>query len=360
MARDFPSFKSGAQLSKQSITIWRIVQTAVWLAGAAILFCLVFFPSLGIVLFWNILIPVAPVLLVVFAGVWRNVCPLATNALLPRHINISKRKRLSTTQIAKFNLVAVAFLYLIVPLRHAFFNTNGLASAVLIMSMVLVSLVCGFFFEWKSAWCSGLCPVHPVEKLYGSKTMLAVPNAHCSECRNCVIPCPDSTPGMHPLTAAKTIYNKISGYLMAGGFPGFVWGWFHVPDHKGLNSIGQLSEIYALPFFGALVTLILFSGFKKIFTKKDEVTIISIFAATAVACYYWYRIPSLFGFGMYDNDGTLFNLKNTIPQWAIYLSMISSAIFFFWWIVFRPSNKNSWIVRPDYATEKVNNKGAIK
>lgn len=310
------------------------------------------FPSLGIDLFWNILIPVAPVLLVVFTGVWRNVCPLATNALLPRHLGLSKRKRLSTTQIAKLNLIAVLFLYLIVPLRHAFFNTNGLASAILIMSMVLISFVSGFFFEWKSAWCSGLCPVHPVEKLYGSKTMLAIPNAHCGECRNCVIPCPDSTPGMHPLTSTKTVYNKISGYFLVGGFPGFVWGWFHVPDHEGLSGIRQLPEIYAFPFFGALVTLILFAIFVKIFTKKNEATIISVFAAAAVACYYWYRIPSLFGFGMYDNDGTLFNLKNAIPQWAIYTTVVSSTIFFFWWIVFRQSNKNSWVIRPEYATEK--------
>ena len=56
---------------------------------------------------------------------------------------------------------------------------------------------------------------------------------------------------------------------------------------------------------------------------------------------------------MYDNDGTLFNLKNTIPQWAIYLTIISATIFFFWWIVFRPSNKNSWIVRPDYFIKRV-------
>jgi hypothetical protein len=90
MTRDFSPYKSGAQLSFRSIMIWRVVQALVWLAGASILFCLLFFPALGIVLFWDILIPVAPLLLVVFTGVWRNVCPMATNALLPRHLGLSK------------------------------------------------------------------------------------------------------------------------------------------------------------------------------------------------------------------------------------------------------------------------------
>ena len=43
-----------------------------------------------------------------------------------------------------------------------------------------------------------LCPVHPVEKLYSENVLMTLPNAHCHECMNCVIPCPDSTPNIHP------------------------------------------------------------------------------------------------------------------------------------------------------------------
>lgn len=86
------TFKSGAQLSEQSITIWRIIQFTSWLGGAFILYSLLFFPSLGILLFWNVLIPVAPFIFVVAVGIWRNICPLATTNLLPRHLGLSKRK----------------------------------------------------------------------------------------------------------------------------------------------------------------------------------------------------------------------------------------------------------------------------
>ena len=71
-------FKSGIELSTQSKSIWKAAQAAVWLVGAVILTCLLFFPPVGLLLFWNILIPVAPALFVLAVGVWRNVCPLAT------------------------------------------------------------------------------------------------------------------------------------------------------------------------------------------------------------------------------------------------------------------------------------------
>ena len=344
------SFKSGIQLSSRSILTWRIIQFAVWLVGATILICLVFFPSIGIHMFWNILIPVAPALLVVFTGVWRNVCPMATTSLLPRHFGVSKRRRLSTSQIAKLNLAAIIALYVLMPLRHAFFNTNGWATAALIGSMVVVSVLFGFMFEWKSAWCSGLCPVHPVEKLYGTKSMLAVPNALCCECRNCVVPCPDSTPGVHPMSSNRNIYQKISGLLLVGGFPGIVWGWFHVPDHTAISTVGQLAEVYRFPLLGLAATLILFLIARKVINKSYESTLIAVFAASAVACYYWYRIPALFGFGLFHGDGKLVDLTSTLAPWFMTVSVVGSAAFFFYWIVFRKGNNNSWLVRPAYAT----------
>lgn len=339
-------------MSFRSIMIWRVVQTVVWLVGAIIVFCLIFYPATGINLFWNMLIPAAPFLLVVFTGVWRNVCPMATNALLPRHFGLSKRKRLSTKQIAILNLVATVSLYVIVPLRHAYFNTNGHATAVLILSMVALSFASGFVYEWKSAWCAALCPVHPVEKLYGLKTTIAIPNAHCAQCRNCVIPCPDSTPNIHPLTANKTVYQTISGYLMAGGFPGFIWGWFQVPDHSPLQGLPLIVAMYGFPLLGAAATLGLFLMLKRMVTKINEATLISIFAAAAVACYYWFRIPSLVGFGVYDTDGMIVDLKGVLPQWIVHVAVACSTLFFFWWIVLRKTNQQSWIIRPQYAVTK--------
>jgi hypothetical protein len=346
--KDF-DFKSGDQLSPSSVLAWRIAQAAVWLVGAFILFCLLFFPRLGILLFWNILIPVAPALFVVATGVWRNVCPLATTALLPRHLGLSKRKRLSVAQLGKLNLVAVIALFVLVPLRHAIFNSNGMATGILIISVVITGFVAGLFYEWKSAWCSGLCPVHPVEKLYGGNVLMSIPNAHCGQCMNCVIPCPDSTANMHPAHSKKTVSQKISSLMIIGGLPGFIWGWFHVPDQASITSVSGFFSVYQMPLLGFAVTLLLYLFLSSYVQPNRERMLISIFAAAGVSCYYWYRIPALFGFGNFADDGLLLDLRHVLPAWSITAIACSTTLFFFYWLVIRKQNNNSWVIRPQYA-----------
>ena len=80
-----------------SMHLWRWVQTSVWFLGLALLLSLWFWPRVGLHLFWNVLIPVAPALLALAPGVWRNVCPLGTTSLLPRHLGFSREWKLSTT-----------------------------------------------------------------------------------------------------------------------------------------------------------------------------------------------------------------------------------------------------------------------
>lgn len=340
------NLKSGDQLSSRSILIWRIVQTLVWFVGVLILFFLLFYPTIGIHLFWNILIPIAPALLVVAVGIWRNVCPMGSTALFPRHMGFSKRKKLTIVQTGKLNLIAVIALFVIVPLRHAIFDMSGFATAILIMALGLIAVILGLIYEWKSAWCSGLCPIHPVEKLYGLNNKLSLPNAHCDKCYRCVTPCPDSTPGIDPLSTKKTNYHKISGFLMVGAFPGFVWGWFQVPDYHGIRDIEQLITIYMLPMIGLLVTSVLFFVLKRFFKEK---VLLAIFSAAAVSCYYWFRIPALFGFGIFPGDGMLIDLTGMLPEWSITVTVLTTSIFFFWWIIFRKNNKTSWAIRPAYA-----------
>jgi len=346
------NFKSGDQLSKTSLLSWRFAQLLFWLIGVSILFCLVFYPSIGTLLFWNILIPVAPLLIVVALGVWRNICPLATTNLLPRHLGLSKRKRLSQTQSGKLNLIGVCAFYFIVPLRHAIFNTNGPTTASLIILMAVMGVSAGFFYEWKSVWCSGLCPIHPIEKLYGGNVLLPVPNAHCSQCENCVIPCPDSTPNMYPSYTEKTIFHRVSALLITGGLPGFIWGWFHVPDSITPINLVTFSSVYQLPLLGFAVTLAIYCTVNSVVKRDGKRMLTRIFAASAVSCYYWYRIPSLIGFGKFANDGLLINLSGILPAWTTYLLAAVTTIFFFFWLVLREENKFSWVIRPAYAVKK--------
>lgn len=336
-------------LGGRSLIYWRIAQILVGLIGLGIFFSLIFFPEIGIHAFWNVLIPVAPALFVVAVGLWRNICPLASFSLISRHLGFARNKKLKIKQQGRLQLISVILLLLIIPLRHTIFNTNGPATAIIIGILALIAFYISFRYDWKSAWCSGLCPIHPVEKLYGRKSLFELPNAHCKSCVNCVSLCPDSTPSIHPLSKNKKgLSQKIAGTLVIGGFPGFIWGWFQVQDYYNSEGWKHLISIYAYPLIAMIITLVLFLGIKKIISKKHEMTLINIFAAAAVSIYYWYRLPALIGFGIFQGDGMLVDLTLSLPHWFPVILQISTALFFVWWLVFNKKEMSNWLIRPPY------------
>lgn len=340
-------------LEGHKLTYWRIAQSLVGIIGIGIFVSLIFFPKIGIHAFWNILIPVAPALLVVSAGLWRNICPLASTSLLSRHFGLARNKKLKVKEQGKLQLVSVILLLLIVPLRHTVFDTNGPATALIIGSLTLIAIFVGYRYDWKSAWCSGLCPIHPVEKLYGRKSLFELPNAHCKSCVNCVSICPDSSPSSRPISKKKKISSrKIAENLMIGGFAGYIWGWFHVQDFSNGEGWNHLVSTYAYPFISMAVSLIIYLFIKKVLDKKYEKTLINLFAAAAVSIYYWYRLPALIGFGIIEGDGVLIDLSQSLPIWLPNILQISTTLFFIWWIVFNKKEMSSWLIRPPYEKEK--------
>jgi hypothetical protein len=328
---------------------WRFVQLFFWLAGGAILYCLFFVPRLGLLLFWNVLIPLAPALFVFAPGLWRNICPLATTVLLPRHLGLSAERRLSPAQTGTLNVIGIAALYALVPLRHAVFNNSGQATGWLIILLASIGLVAGFRYEWKSAWCSGLCPVHPVEKLYGSNVTFSLPNAHCDKCRKCVTPCPDSTHNIYPEAYGKTWIDRLGGALITGGLPGFIWGWFHVPDQATLTTFANAMEVYKFPLAGLLVTFSVYAFVSSGLHGRSARKVSRFFAALAVSCYYWYRIPALFGFGSTSKDGLLVDLTGTLSSGGVLVITIILVLLFFYWLVIRKESRKAWIIRPEFA-----------
>jgi hypothetical protein len=342
------SLSSAAVASSRAIVFWKIIQILFWFIGIGLLLCMLFLPTLGVTLFWNILIPVAPALLVIATGVWRNVCPLATTALLPDRFGLSKKRKLSASMRNLLNMIGVIALLLIIPLRHVLFNTNGQATAYVIIGISVIAFGTGLIFERKSAWCSGLCPVHPVEKLYGSGVAFSLPNAHCNECVKCSVPCPDSTANMSPQATSKSTTSQVAEILLVGVFPGYVWGWFQLPDYTGAAAWENLPAVYGYPLMGGMVTLVLYLSLKKIFVNNKR-AVINLFAAAAVSCYYWFRLPQLFGFSSLDTNGVLIDLTAYLPGWSMTVLNLVTTGFFVWWLVVRNKAVRSWSARPAYA-----------
>jgi hypothetical protein len=131
--------------------------------------------------------------------------------------------------------------------------------------------------------------------------------------------------------------------LLTGAFPGFVWGFFQVPDRVGWAG---LAAAYAWPFAAGAVTLAAYLPVHAILRGPAQQRWTRAFAAAAIAAYYWFRIPMLFGFGAFPGDGVLVDLRGTLPAWFVPASRAATTLLFFVWFLARAGAPRSWSPRP--------------
>ena len=74
----------------------------------------------------------------------------------------------------------------------------------------------------KSGWCSTICPLLPVQRIYGQTPFVLVANSHCQPCVGCVKNCYDFNPKAAYLADLNDADPYWSGYrkLFVGAFPG--------------------------------------------------------------------------------------------------------------------------------------------
>jgi len=317
--------------------VWTILQAALLLVGVALVGLLLFWPAVGVGLFWSVVVPAAPALVTVAPGLWRNICPMATVHWLPQKLGIAKNLRMTERGTTALGLISIILLFVIVPMRHLGLNVDGSLTATMVLSAAVVACVMGVLFEMRSGWCNSLCPIHPVERLYATNPVMTFKNARCNLCETCVNRCPDSTPNLTLIVINATGVRRFLENFMAGSFPGFVWGWFQVPDYWPHQvGIREIITAYAWPLGACAATYIVFNICQRIFRNKEgaRAIIYRIFGAAAISTYYWYRLP-----------GPDFLL----PDWFPPASRMVTTPFFFWFIVLR-SPKASWMKRPVMAS----------
>ncbi len=326
---------------------WRAAQ-AVLLAIVGVIVALLFVrPPVGLTLLWDVLVPATPLVVLLAPGVWRNLCPLATVALLPHRLGRSRRAHPRPGSQGGFALTGVAALLLILPLRHIAFNHSGVASGLLLLALATAAMVTGWLFANKSGWCAGFCPVHPVERLYGTAPVIQARNAHCATCVGCAAPCPDSSPGPDPSRGNGQGWpRRWVGVAMIGGFPGFVFGWFMTPDMPWAIGWRQLNLVYGLPLLGALISGTAFVGLRQVLPRRTRRLQRRCFAAGALATYYGFRLPALLGWPQFAGDGVLLDVSASLPDWTLIALRVATVAAVCWLLVIRRSRPRPWLVRP--------------
>ncbi len=162
--------------------------------------------------------------------------------------------------------VGALALWAIVPLRLLLFNTSATATLALVFSIALLALAMGFAAPWKSGWCASLCPVYPVEKLYGSSPWLPLQDECCvraasaPNCYRCASRCldvPTADTGYWS-AMAKAPAGKLAQWqrFFLGSFPGFVLGYLLIFD---LGGTLRLSARSAAEVYGSIYGLMLAS-----------------------------------------------------------------------------------------------------
>lgn len=208
----------------------RIISCLSLVVLLAVLVLLLTYPPLGLNVVWNGIIPLAPLLFFLVPNLWTNMCPLAILQLVPYRAGFSPSYSLSDKQTHYLRLLSWCLLYVMVPARHVIFNVDATILAMTTLAVGMVALGCGFIFNGFSGWCMGMCPIRPVEMMYGQFNIERHRPEGCSICRSCNSPCSRLN-----VTDKKILQQNNARYwYFVYSFPGFVLGYYLVDPASGL------------------------------------------------------------------------------------------------------------------------------
>jgi nitrite reductase (NADH) large subunit len=262
---------------------------------SALLMALLLFarPEWALPLFWMLIVPLLPATFLVVPGLWRNLCPLAAMNQTPRLFGFG-RNLAHTPRIREYSYVlGIALFFLFVSSRKWLFDQSGLASGALILFGLGAAFLGGIIFKGKSGWCSSICPLLPVQRLYGQTPLKLVGNAHCQPCVGCTKNCYDFNPKVAFLADQYDTDRYHAGYrrFFAAALPGFLLAFFTVPGAASPLALAQgdihLGAVYGhfLLYTGIGMALYeLLDTFAKVPPNRLNV----LFGAAAFNIYYWF------------------------------------------------------------------------
>jgi len=262
---------------------------AVLLTGG-LLWGLVYRPVVALHLLWDMVIPLLPALFLVNPMLWRNVCPLAT---LNQWTGQRQTRRLDRGLLRTSWAVGIILLAVLVPARHFLFNQNGTALAITIAVVAGLAVITGTRYSSRAGFCNSLCPILPVEKLYGQAPLVAMGGPRCAACDLC-------TPaGCIDLAAGKSARQSLGAHRGAGwlvtpfgvfaaAFPGFIVGYFTTGSGNLRGAGPTYLYIAGWTALSYLVVTVLSAAF-----RPRAPRVLLRLGACSVALYYWFAAPGL-------------------------------------------------------------------
>jgi hypothetical protein len=271
--------------------LWTTAQWIGVVATVVLLAALGRWPVPTLHILWEMVIPLLPAVFLVNPMLWRNVCPLAS-------LNTLTGARRPDGALGVPALVGlwgggIALLAVLVPARRFLFNENGLVMAVTVAGVGLLALVMGTIVSRRGGFCNALCPVLPVEKLYGQAPLLRVGSARCHDCNQCTAAgCIDLAGGKSSRQSVRNgeglAWLRSPFGLFAAGFPGFVVGYFQT-ENTTLAGAGGVYLTVAAWTSGSLVLTALVVAMARL----KPTAVLPALGGIAIGVYYWFAATGL-------------------------------------------------------------------
>ncbi len=260
-------------------------------ALVAVLAMLVWAPAQGLVVVWGAAIPLVALSLFVTPVAWRGVCPLATLNEFGNRWRVAPPP--SPALQRALGAAGLVLFHVLVPARLLWFNHSGPAVAAAAVGIGLLAIGLGARFAVRSGFCNSLCPILPVERLYGQAPLMEWDRARCGACTVC-------TPrGCLDLAATKALpqllgpprrtdeWLKAPFGIFAACLPGFILGYFLAPP----SPPGPI-EAYGYTVTGSLVSYLVTTVTIRVTRREVEVAL-PVIAAVSGALYFGFTGPAL-------------------------------------------------------------------
>ena len=274
------------------IPVWNAIRVVSVCAYIALCVGLFVRPAGGLFWFFKVVVPLLPITFFVAPGLWRNVCPLAASNQAPRVLGFTRGFTPPQWLRSYGYIVAIVLFFGITSARLAVFNAGARATGILLSLTILNAFVAGLYFKGKSGWCSSICPLLPLQRVYGQTPFVTIPNSHCQPCVACTKNCYDFKPrvayeaDLHDPDPHWSSPRK----LFAAALPGFVLGFFTLVAATDLSRL-QIYERLALYFVGSIGSFFALDALLPLTVGM----LTALYASVAISIFYWYASVTLAG-----------------------------------------------------------------
>ena len=265
---------------------WRAARVASVVLALGVCVLLLAAPEEGLDLWWELLVPLLPLVWFVAPGLWRNVCPLAAVNQVPRVAGFTRGLTAPQWFRTYAPLAGIAIFLAAVFSRPLVFEDSGAASAALIGGALAAAFAGGYLLKGKSGWCSSLCPMLPVQRMYGQTPFATVPNSHCRPCVGCTKNCYDFNPRVAFLADVHDGDRQWSTTrkLFVAAFPGLVIAFFTGPEPQAAGEHLARMALGVAASAGSFLAL-------EALLPASTARLAAVYGAAAINLFYWWAAP---------------------------------------------------------------------